>query len=189
MKKILSFILCIIILVTSSGFLVSCDKKVSEAEAIMIVEDLVKASYRLNEIFYGEGLPYIEDPDGQYDSIYSPVLPEQLIVTEEILRIETKKVFTASYANSILEHAFNMSKGGVSGSGSYQRYVPMSDGYLTVMRDYKVIDITEYDYTSINIEKIKRKKIYANITSNKGVLVEIVILKEENGWRLDSATV
>lgn len=189
MKKIISFILVVILLITSSLSLVSCEKKVSETEAIMIVEDLVKASYYLNEIFYGKGLPYIEDPDGVYDSIYSPVLPEQLIVTEEILRLETKKVFTASYANSILEHALNMSKGGLSGSGSYQRYVPMSDGYLTVMRDYDVIDITEYDYTSINIEKIKRKKIYANITSNKGVLVEVVVIKEENGWRLDSATV
>ena len=91
MKKIISFILVVILLITLSLSLVSCEKKVSETEAIMIVEDLVKASYYLNEIFYGKGLPYIEDPDGVYDSIYSPVLPEQLIVTEEILRLETKR--------------------------------------------------------------------------------------------------
>ena len=82
-----------------------------------------------------------------------------------------------------------MSVGGVSGSGSYQRYLTGSDGLLTVYRDYKVMNVSKYDYTSINIEKIKRKKIYANITTNKGVLVRLVILKEDNGWRLDCPTV
>ena len=155
----------------------------------MIVEDLVKASYELNEIYYGKGLDYEKSPDGEYTSIYSHVSMDELYVTEDILKIRTKEVFTASYASSIIDWAFNMSVGGVSGSGSYQRYLTGSDGLLTVYRDYKVMNVSKYDYTSINIEKIKRKKIYANITTNKGVLVRLVILKEDNGWRLDCPTV
>lgn len=188
MKKIFSFILCIILLVSSSFTLVSCDKKVSEIEATMIVEDLVKASYELNEIYYGKGLSYEESIDGEYDSIYSHVSMDEIYLTEDILSIRTKEVFSASYANSIIDYAFNMSLSGV-GTGSYQRYITGSDGLLTVYRDYKVMDITEYDYTTIKIEKIKRKKIIATIQSTENETVDVVIVKELNGWRLDSATV
>ena len=189
MKKFISFILCIILLISSSLILTSCNKKVSETEAIMIVEDLVKASYELNEIYYGKGLDYEKSIDGEYDSIYSHVSLDEIYVTQEILSIRTREVFSASYANSIIDYAFNMSLGGVGGSGSYQRYITGSDGFLTVYRDYKVMDITEYDYTSIKIEKIKRRKITATVMSTENEAVEVVIVKESSGWRLDSATV
>ena len=87
----------------------------------MIVEDLVKASYELNEIYYGKGLDYEKSIDGEYDSIYSHVSLDEIYVTQEILSLRTREVFSASYANSIIDYAFNMSLGGVGGSGSYQR--------------------------------------------------------------------
>ena len=60
---------------------------------------------------------------------------------------------------------------------------------LTVMRDYSAREITQYDYSTIKIEKCKKNKIVATILSTENEVVEIYLIKELNGWRLDSATV
>jgi len=189
MKKIIKAFICVLLVSLICLSLTSCGEKVSEAEATTIVEDLEKASCELNDIYYGKGLDYEKSPDGEYDSIYSHVSMDEIYVTEEILSLRTKEIFSASYANSIIEYAFNMSVGVVGGSGSYQRYITGSDGFLTVYRDYKVMEITEYDFKTVKIEKIKRRKITATINSTENEEVEVIIVKEANGWRLDSATV
>ena len=59
---------------------------------------------------------------------------------------------------------------------------------MTVYRDYRVRDITEYDYSTIEIKKIKRKEIKATVVSTENEVVDVVLVLERNGWRLDSVT-
>ncbi len=187
MKKYLRAFICLIFVLVFSLSLVSCEKKVEEAEALALVKEFLEESYELNEIYYGKGLAYQKSEDGEYTSIYSPVLRDQPYITEAILRAKTEDVFSASYSNSIISYHFSVTQG-IAGGASYPRYFTGSDGFLTVYRDYKVIDITEYDYSTIEIKKIKRKEIKATVVSTENEKVDVVLVLEKNGWRLDSVT-
>lgn len=188
MKRAIKILLCLVLILTFVFSLCSCDKKLSETEAKMLVEDMVKASHELNEILYGEGMRYEESLTGEYYSIYSHIAMDQPYLTEHSLKVRIQEVFSASYANSIIGYTFTLTQGVVGGKNN-PRYFTGSDGYLTVYRDYEKLDITDYDYTTIKIEKIKRSKIVATVTSTENEVVEVTLVKEANGWRVDSATV
>ena len=72
----------------------------------------------------------------------------------------------------------------------FARYIEF-DGHLHIRRDIDVIDIAKYDFSTTVIEKCSKRFIRAKIkTSNfeKNDYVEIVLINEDNGWRIDSAT-
>ena len=187
MKKISKFLLCLIMIFTLTFPLVSCGG-MEEAEAKVLVEEIVKRSETLNDILYGKGMEYEESEDGKYSTIYSRIKDDAPLKTRKELEKEIKEVFTAAYANSLVSHAFALTPG-LFGDNSYPRYQEGSDKVLTVMRDYEAREITQYDYSTIKIEKCKKNKIVATILSTENEIVEIYLIKEVNGWRLDSATV
>ena len=61
MKKIFSLLLLSLVLLTA----VSCGKAPTAEEIRPTLEALVEASYEINDIFFGEGLPAIER-DSEY---------------------------------------------------------------------------------------------------------------------------
>lgn len=187
MKKISKILLCLIMIFTLTFPLVSCGG-MEEAEAKVLVEEIVKRSVTLNDILYGKGMEYEESEDGKYSTIYSRVKDSAPFKTKKELEKEIKEVFTAAYANSLVSHAFTLTTG-LFGDNSYPRYQEGSDKVLTVMRDYEAREITQYNFDTIKIEKCRKNKIIATILSTENELVEIYLIKEVNGWRLDSATV
>lgn len=187
MKKYLKAFICLILISVFSLSFISCNKKVTEDEAIKLVKEFLTESYELNEIYYGKGIDYEKNEDGVYDNIYSPVLKNQPYTTEAILRAKTEDVFSASLASSIIGYHFNLTQG-IAGGANYPRYFTGSNGFLTVYRDYRVRDITEYDYSTIEIKKIKGKEIKATVVSTENEVVDVVLVLERNGWRLDSVT-
>ena len=187
MKKLTKILLCLIMIFTLTFPLISCGG-MEEADAKALVTEIVKRSVNLNEILYGKGMEYEESADGNYSTIYSRVKDTAPFKTRKELEKEIKEVFTAAYANSLVSHAFTLTTG-LFGENSYPRYQEGSDKVLTVMRDYSAREITQYDYSTIKIEKCKKNKIVATILSTENEVVEIYLIKELNGWRLDSATV
>ena len=187
MKKISKILLCLIMIFTLTFPLISCGG-MEEAEAKVLVEEIVKRSVNLNEILYGKGMEYEKSEDGKYSTIYSRVKDDAPFKTRKELEKEIKEVFTAAYANSLVSHAFTLTTG-LFGENSYPRYQEGSDKVLTVMRDYKAREITQYNFDTIKIEKCRKNKIVATILSTENELVEIYLIREVNGWRLDSATV
>ena len=183
-KSLLSLAMVIVMLFS----LVSCEKKVEENEAKVLVKNLVSESCKLNEILYGKGMEYEKSEDGKYSTIYSRVKDDAPFKTRKELEKEIKEVFTAAYANSLVSHAFTLTTG-LFGENSYPRYQEGSDKVLTVMRDYQAREITQYNFDTIKIEKCRKNKIVATILSTENELVEIYLIREVNGWRLDSATV
>ena len=183
MRKIKSLISLILVLVISLSF-ASCEKRVSEKEATELVKELVKESYELNDILYGEGLSYIET---ESQSKYAPVDMNERYTTLYSLKEKMKEVFSSSYANSLIEYIFSYSPG-VYGGGTLPRYEEQG-GWIVVLKEYEKREVTEYNYDTVKIEKIKRKEIRATIKSTENEVVEIVLVKELDGWRLDSATV
>ena len=183
MKFIKSLISIILISVMSLS-LVSCEKKVEENEAIELVKNLVSESYDLNEILYGKGLSYT---DTNTEDKYAPVNLDEKYLTLFSLKEKMRQVYSSSYATSLIDYLFTYHPG-VYGEGIFPRYDERG-GYIVVLKDYEADDITEYNYDTIEIKKIKRKEIRATVMSTDNESVEIVLVKELDGWRLDTATV
>ena len=184
-RKILSVFTAVILLLALAA-LSSCSGKVSEEEAISEVTRLVKESYELNVIYFGDGLPY--EDDGDERNLYAPVAEDAPFVTKEALTYKTRTVFSKDYAASMIETAF---QGGVAPNGVsvlYARYIVSSDGKLTVYKRIKGIEVNEYDYSTVSITKISKKFIEAKITAKDGEVVEVILINQNGEWRIDSPT-
>lgn len=187
MKNILKATFCLIMILTLSFPLISCGG-MGDSEAKAIVKELVEKSTVVNEVLYGKGMDYEKSLDGKYQTMYSRVTDDAPFKTRKALEKEIKSIFTASYANSLLNHAFTLTVG-IYGNSSYPRYQEGSDEVLTVMRDYEAREITVYNFDTIVIEKATKNKIVATIMSTENEKVYVYLINELDGWRLDSATV
>ncbi|MGM9665136.1 MAG: hypothetical protein ACI3XX_01185 [Eubacteriales bacterium] len=190
MKRKILCVLTSLVLLLALATLTSCSDKVSKEEAAAEVTRLVKESYELNVIYFGEGLPYTEDTeDEDGKNLYAPVAEDASFVTKEALTYKTRTVFSKDYAASMIETAF---QGGVAPNGSvlYARYIVSSDGKLTVYKNIKGIEkeVNEYDYSTVTITKISKRFIKANITSTGGKVVEVILINQDGEWRIDSPT-
>ena len=134
--------------------LVSCGGGVSEAEVSAALAELIPASYELNEIYFGEGLPISdnrEDVEAFYAAMgqgtdislnYHPVSADCGYTTIDEIKEATLAVFSESYS----EYLFTLAFDGISSvfnedteeqltqTVSYARYME-TDGILTVRMD------------------------------------------------------
>ena len=134
MKKILSLILAALLLLS----LLSCGKdknrSYDEAEVKAAAQELIKKSERLNKIFWGEGIPYVEEYGytGYYpaDPIY---LMENGFLTVDDLKEDAEKVLKSAEANAV--NNFDLSRDKlyvaecISNPGPVlKRYIPRARG-------------------------------------------------------------
>lgn len=182
--KMMSLILIVIFTISIAG----CTSKVSEEEAKAIFNTIVKESYELNVIYFGEGLkPQI--PEDEND-LYVPVQGSENYTAKLPLVERTREIFSTDYASDIIKTAFEGEIGAIGSSAIYARYIEY-DGYLSVRRNIKGVEVAKYDYTTTEIIKISSRFIVAKIKTNnleKNEYVEITLINEEDGWRIDSAT-
>jgi hypothetical protein len=186
LKRIISIILLAILCLSLFGCSINQNSKKAIA-AKTILNNLVLKSYELNVIFYGEGLQHHEVEDGE---LYAPVISSEKYKTKKELESAAAEIFSEDYTKSIIDTAFIGNQGGISGTVNFARYIESYD-CLTARVDYKPIKIAEYDFSTTEITKISNKFIQGKImTTNfdKNEYVEITLINEENGWRIDSAT-
>ncbi len=185
MKKIVSLIL-IVVLLCGSLAMSSCARQ-SDDEARAIVRDLIERSYNLNVAYYGQGLPY--DSENQVEGNYYHVAEDAPFKVRNDLIVETKAVFSDRIATDLIKVYID----GTSSYGVvvYARYITGYDGYLTVYKDYDYIleNVQKYNPETIELEKNSRKEIKATVQSYDGTSqIEVVLVYEVDGWRIDSPT-
>ena len=197
MKKVISFILII-----SSLLLISCgapkNRSYDEAEVISKSKILIMQSALLNEIFWGEGIPY--DPDDNYkNGQYYPADLGFLIgfgadTIDEIMEM-TRAVFSKSYSESIYGSVLS-AKTGDFGMAGYTRYYQGED-FIMVYSKYKplLVDEVEYLFDGLSVTGSKGEivtvKIPIKVTRGEDSQtreIEIDLVEEEGGWRIDSPT-
>ena len=114
--KIMSLILIAIFAVS----IVGC-KSVSDTEAKAIFNTLVKESYELNVIYFGEGLePQIPE---QESDLYAPVKGSENYTAKLPLIERTREIFSSDYASDIIKTAFEGEAGAVGTTAVFARYV------------------------------------------------------------------
>ena len=183
---------------------VGCGCGPEEAEAKALVLDLVNRSQELNRIYYGKGLSYKDS--GNPNDIYMEVSESEKYCLKSRLLADTRKVFSDTYATSIINMAFNGVASEINQNSVQARYmVRGDDDWLYVNKSYKplVNTLPEYDFDTIVITKTSSRFIEATIEAvvdvkketkdgivieRKKDVIEVTLILEGNVWRLDSAT-
>ncbi|MCI8331279.1 MAG: hypothetical protein HFE78_00410 [Clostridiales bacterium] len=178
-----------------SLFLCGCGNQsgLSEEEIQQTVRRLIEEAAPLNEIFFGEGLP-VEDYDEQAAEEsavafhYVPVRADAPYQSVDEIKEAAGKVFAKSYLAGVYENAFEGTE------EVYRRYAEGSEGRLTknVKQTVKTTDEwTAWDFDSIKIKAAKSAVLIVEIDgrfAGRTETEQIVLEKENEGWRLASPT-
>ena len=175
----------------------SCDRDYDEAEVRAAAESLIRKSDILEDIIFGKGLDYHLEGIGSYKQVseksikeHSELLGESFTSLESLKNV-LGKVYTAGYRRDIISAALS---GDING---YTRYY--QDGEkLMIYTDFKVkkTDDIEYHYDTIKVADVDGEKITVSIditiTNSEGKTqrrnIEVDLLEEAGGWRLDTPT-
>ncbi len=189
--------------------------KTDEGEIGEALATLLPASYPLNVVYFGEGLPISdnrEDVEQFYNATgagndislnYHPVSPEAEYTSIDQIKEATLAVFSDAYA----EYLFTMAFAGLSTvfnedteeqvtqTVSYARYME-TDGYFTVRMDIakEAFPVNRtYDVTDFEVVRERDGYILVDVQSyvdgEKDVRVEVKLVRNGEGeFRLDSPT-
>lgn len=168
------------------------------------VIELIEASYEVNDIFFGEGLPVIErgsafaeenhiyymDEGGNYDYVTEDC-PYQ---TVDMIKAEAEKVYSSEYLASIYETTFV----GVADENTgmlYARYLDTDEGLKKSNLHKPLLEQKRmYDYDTMEIVKPSNGR-YINVEiesylegEDERLPIRLTLVKEGEVWLLDSPT-
>lgn len=201
--RIAAFVALFLLIISS---LISCDRRYDEEEVKRAAEELILLSVPLNEIYYGKGIDYRSDlstSNGKYFEASYTSLQKFGIETIDDLVNKTTRVYTTEFSEEIFETKI----GGVySGEGSFElsRYYQKTDALtgenicIMVYSLAKVYleDEVEYYFDGMTVLGSKEERVFVSVPvtvtnkegkSQKGE-IEVALVEEESGWRLDSPT-
>ena len=203
MKKLISLL---ILLILALSFTACGEIEYDEARVKADAERLIKESAVLNEIYWGEGIGYIEDIEfssGYYYIADDLSLKKYGIETIEDLKTLTLKTLSAGYSQSVFEGSLV----GVSDEGGirvfaryYQKYSAAdlkTPEHIMVYSKYEPFlkDGVEYLYDTLKVLYSDSERIYVEIealvtreekTQTRTIKIGLV---EENGeYKIDTPT-
>lgn len=208
MKKYLILLVTLLAVLTSCG---ETDPAVIEAA----LAELIPASYALNEIYFGEGLPISSDrekAEAFYDSMgagseislnYHPADPDCGYSSIDDIKAATLAVFSDSYADYLFTMAFEGlssvfdegTETQVTKTVAYARYLE-TDGMLTVRMDIpeEAMPLNRtYDTSDFHVVREKDGYILVEVQSyvdgEPDQRIEVKLVRNSDGeFRLDSPT-
>lgn len=195
MKKMLGFAAIALVAVAILS-LASCRTplKISEDEAFEALKTLIPASYDINVIFFGEGLPHDGDADSDGKTQYVKVNSDEYLSVKDI-KNAAEKVYSKSYLDGVYVAAFE----GVTAESS--------DGSLDTSVSPRYRDIGGELMVNISapVKKIrgrlelvsssvkKRTPDYVTVTvvcrgDDGEITFDAYLTKQAGEWLLDSPT-
>lgn len=213
MKKIHSLFLLTLLILSLALSLSSC-AKLDTTGLLDAAPDLIAHSAKLNEIYYGEGIPYNEEttPIGNYYEADKDYLREAGFSTVTQLKKLTTDIFSEEYSDILF--STNLSGFAVDGSGyTYARYASSQAEALRDENETILVYVGEgiqnpyllgkstYDYSTLSMGKVGRD--YAELTlsvhtvypvceiypdGHETTVTMTVRFVYEDGWRIDSPT-
>lgn len=203
MKKIIFLILLSVIFLS----LISCgeieyDENEVKAEAVR----LIKTSALLDELFWGEGIEYVDDlnyADGAYRMASDLSLLKFGISTINDLEALTRATFSENYANSTLAGSL-----GTKNDGEfvyvlvryYQKYADAEQKEpvcIMVNSNYKPLlnDEVSYLYDTVKVISSDKKRIYISVDAlvTRGDKIQrktldVALVIEDGKYKIDTPT-
>ena len=209
MKRIIKITAVILLVALLPVALISCDRKYDEAEVKAAAIELITASIPLNEIYYGEGIRFLEYSEknvGVYFEADPAHLDELGFSTLSELKTKTKAVFSKAHAERMFAGSLSgtFTQNGAALARYYQEYTKggapdyiIEPDYIMVYSKYENMlsgEVT-YDLDNLTVLGSKGKIVYVNVKvsieyegKTQNTSVKIGLFEEEEGWRLDSPT-
>lgn len=204
MKRILSVILILVLLVSVSGCGGESNREYDEAEVIREAKRLIPLSAVLNEIYYGKGIMASEGSEGV--GAYKPALDSELkrygFSTVEELKARTRVVFSASMSENMFSTVLSAVSDEDDTIVGYARYYQEKSDKG---EDLRFMVLTNYSYVLKNtieygenitvigsVGQIVKISVPVKLTREDGKVKEknitVDMIEEESGWRLASAS-
>ncbi len=215
MKKVYKILVAVLLL---TGTLIGCVGCAGRAPKLEQIYDrvvaLIEASYELNEIFNGKGLPYYDRNLPIYESLYSDYTKEGITKDYHIVSSqakyhsveEIKQAAREVYSSALLESSVfpSMFDGlMVNTPGATNKYLPAryiqdnTDLYILIEdeKDYHPTPLI-YDYATMKIIRPSNAsrvsisiKAWEEDKPEQVLEIELFLLKENGVWLLDKLTV
>ncbi|MBQ7475456.1 MAG: hypothetical protein IJS78_05995 [Clostridia bacterium] len=196
----------------------SCGEKYEEDEIIAAAASLVADSGAINEIYFGDGLPFAEKgdwedlypwyvpptppADGSADLGYYMIKPQSGFLTVDDIKAATLRVYTKEYSEILFTGAFSglavtVGEGGNAEKQavSLARYIDADGGYLAgrrVTEEEKLPLGRTYDTDGIRVERQRGNTatVVAPSVAPSGEKedVRLTLKMTADGWRLDTPT-
>ncbi len=180
--------------------LASCGEKYDEELVKSSAAELVEASYEINTIFFGKGLPTAKKAEDDMLPHYE-IAGDSPYHTEEEIKTAALAVYSAEYCEFLFEKGFSGievvfdEEDGISQPEIIDaRYVEYGERLVMLPLDKTdVLPLNRtYDTQSITVVSQKGKKVKVSLPSFvDGVPsedVELTLVMTEDGFRLDTPT-
>lgn len=171
-----------------------------DSEAQKILSELVPKSEEINEIIWGKGLPVAEGQDPVLNSVtaaqYRLVSESSPYKNTEELRKAIAEVYSEEYIEKTIEYAaFKGAEGAIENSVSSQMYPRYTDNDAGSL----LIDITNTGWNldtvidpssakAVEAERNKQTLEVKATVAGKETTLTLVIVEQDEGWRLDTPT-
>ena len=186
------------------GVLYGCMPQYDVSEVPAAAKELIEASYEINTIFFGEGLPTIgyDGSDELMGDSYSVLTEDSPYKTEAEIKEAALKVYTEEYCAFLFEKAFIGQEVDFSNDDdSVVEVVQIPARYLTYEGELIVRNVEDeerltlnrtYDTGNVTIGKKYRKKVVISVpVFEDGVPAgdeTFTLAYTPDGWRLDDPT-
>lgn len=215
MKKIFVLLLTVCVLFGSVAAFSSCSSKAPKVEDIYDrAVELIEASYAINTVFYGAGMPvYPTDSayaeftylyfGSQYAGEYEIVKDASLFSSVAAFKTEASKVYSAEYLEEVLyPYAFEgyMTDNGIGGAVMFDARYIEEDGVLYQSTDsgYNLMQnygMRIYDYSTMTVVAPSNETMcFLEIESwlegspDRVTVNELRLVLQDGEWFLDSFT-
>ncbi len=199
MKNILTRAAALVAAVVFTMMLASCSEPYDESEIITASAELIEASYDINTVFFGTGLPAVESDDEVLR--HSEIAEDSPYQTKEEIKAATLTVYSPDYAEFLFEKAFVGFSIPVGDEDSIEADQTIDARYVEYGGRLVILPIAEedimelnrtYDTSNINVISQKRGRAELSVPSFvdgvPDVDVTLTVVMTDDGWRLDTPT-
>jgi len=197
-------VIAAVIVAAVVGVLYGCIPQYDVSTVPASAAELIEASYEINTIFFGDGLPTI-GYDGMEDlhgASYSALTEDSPYKSEAEIKEAALKVYSEDYCKFLFEKAFIGQKIDFSNKdANTAEVVKIPARYLTyngelivryVDDDERLTLTRTYDTSDVRIEKKYRRKVVVSVdVFENGVPAgeeNFTLVLDVGGWRLDDPT-
>ncbi len=177
--------------------LVSCNKAelIADSEAQQILTELIPKAEEINDIIWGKGLPVEPGQDGPLKTVtaaqYRTVAKAAPYQSTEELKAAIAEVYSDAFiANTVNYTCFDGADDALENTEAqmYPRYKDNDAGVLIVDITNPGFEITtKIDPATAKVISAEDNKQTLEVETNNGK-IKVVIVQQENGWRLDTPT-
>jgi hypothetical protein len=204
MRRFFSLTISVLLIISICTSMISCEKnrKYDADEVIGAARVLIEKSIPLNELLYGKGLAYTDEGVGIYKRADKSSLDAFGISDLDQVKEMIKEIYSDSYSKTIFNSDTFSSIKIDDVVKSYNRYYQEYDDYgnptyIMVNSKYEYFLKGSYEYQeSMEVVGVKGEVItvraLVTVTGEnskvKNINLDIRLIEQENGWRLESPT-